>query len=208
MKIDRLQLVKLRNSFYKDGFRRMSLMLLLSLIINFILIITLLVSHERVQRPIYFAASMDGTLKRLSPVQDAVYNDTQLQTWISRVVPQLLHLNFLDYKDQLLANRQYFTADGWANFNKAFAPQIQQITSQRLLTSAIIPNTPAVTAKLLWNGVYSWYVDVPVQVTFEGQDRSSTVNQYVWHVLVQRVDNRTSSQMLGIRQVVVQNMGK
>ena len=100
MKIDRLQLVKLRNSFYKDGFRRISLMLLLSMIINFILIVTLLVSQNKVQKPIYFAAGMDGTLKKLTPVGDPVYNDEQIQQWVSKVIPSIMHLDFLSKEEK------------------------------------------------------------------------------------------------------------
>lgn len=208
MKIDRLQLVKLRNGFYKDGFRRMSLMLLLSLIMNFILIITLLISHNKVQKPIYFASGMNGTLKKLTPIGDAVYNDNQIIDWVTKVVPSIMKLDFVNYKTQLLANKKYFTTVGWTNFNEAFKTQVNQVVSKRLLTNAFIPSTPAITGQLLWNGVYSWYVEVPVRVTFEGQDGSSTMNQYVWKILVQRVDNRTNPELLGIRQIIVQKMGK
>jgi intracellular multiplication protein IcmL len=208
MKVDRLQLVKLRNSFYKDGFRRMSFMLLLSLIINLILMTSLLITHNKENRPIYFAAAADGSLKKLSPVKDAVYNTEQVQDWIAQKIPSILHLNFMDYKDQLLNSKKYFTPDGWSNFNSAFTPMIKQLKDKRLLTSAIIPHTPVVTSQIMLAGHYSWYVDVPVNITFESQDGSYTTNQYVWRVLVSRVDNRTNNQMLGIRQVVAQSMGK
>jgi len=208
MKVDRLQLVKLRNGFYKDGFRRMSFMLLLSLIINLILMTALLITHNKESRPIYFAATADGSLKKLDPVSDAVYSTEQISAWVAQKIPSILHLNFMDYKDQLLKSKKYFTPDGWSNFNNAFTSMIKQITNKRLLTSATIPHTPVVTDKLMLAGSYSWYVQVPVNVTFESQDGSYTMNQYVWRVLVSRVDNRTSSQMLGIKQIIVQDMGK
>ena len=208
MKIDRLQLVKLRNGFYKDGFRRMSLMLLLSMIINLILLVTVVSIHNKEQKPIYFAAGIDGKLKELTPVSSRVYTPQQIQNWISRVVPSILHLDFVKYRSQLLANKKYFTNEGWTNFNQAFEKQVDQIRDQRLVTSAIIPSTPAVTSEMQLNGVYSWYVQVPVKITFEGNNGEITVNQYVWQVLVQRVDSRNSDQLLGIRQVIVRDMGK
>ena len=208
MKIDRLQLVKLRNGFYKDGFRRMSLMLLLSMIINLILLVTVVSIHNREEKPIYFAADLDGKLKELTPVGSRVYSNLQIQNWISRVVPSILHLDFLKYKSQLLANKKYFTNEGWTNFTKAFEKQVDQIRDQRLVTSAIIPSTPAVTSEMKINGVYSWYVQVPVKITFEGTNGEVTVNQYVWQVLLQRVDNRKNDQLVGIRQVIVRDMDK
>ena len=62
MKVDRIALVKLRNGFYKDGFRRMTFVLLISLIVNLILIISLLITRNKVLPPVYFAANSDGSL--------------------------------------------------------------------------------------------------------------------------------------------------
>ena len=206
MKIDRLQLVKLRNGFYKDGFRRMSFILLLSLIINLILMTALLITENKSNKTTYFAAGIDGSLKQLIPVDQPVYSTEQVQSWVARIVPRLLHLNFKDYKSQLLETKQYFTPEGWSAFNSAFEDQIEQVVSNRLWASAYIPSTPAVTDELYYKGVYSWRVQVPVRITFEGQDGKATTNQYVWSVLVQRVDNRTNPNLLGIQQVVVRKM--
>ena len=168
----------------------------------------LLITHNKENKPIYFAATANGSLKKLDPVSDAVYNTDQIADWVAQKVPTLLHLNFKDYKDQLLQSKKYFTPDGWNNFNNAFTPMVKQIIAKRLLTSAVIPHTPIVTDKLMLAGVYSWYVQVPVDVTFESQDGSYTMNQYVWRIPISRVDNRTSNQMLGIKQIIVQDMGK
>ena len=203
MKIDRLELVKLRNNFYRDGFRRISFVLLLSVIINFILIISLLVAGKKeLPPPLYFASSADGSLAKLQPLKNAVYNKKQISSWISKVVPSLLELDFLNYRTQLDRSQKYFTPFGWSQFQDSFQTQLNQIKKQKLSASGVVTGAPVVTKELYLKGVYSWYVQVPIMITFEGAKGASSTNKYIWTILVSRVDNRKNNELVGIQQVI------
>ncbi len=202
MKIDRLELVKLRNGFYKDGFRRLSFVLLLSVIINLILIIALLVTRNRIPPPLYFASSQDGSLAKLQPLDQPVYNKDQVASWVSRAIPSILQLDFMNYRAQLNRSEKYFTTFGWTQFQDGFQAQLKQIKDQKLVASGVVSGAPVVTRELYLKGTYSWYVQVPVMITFEGANSKATTNSYTWTVLVSRVDNRKNDQLLGIQQVI------
>ena len=203
MKVDRIALVKLRNGFYKDGFRRMTFVLLLSLIVNLILVVALLITRNRTVPPVYFAANADGALVKLKPIINPVYNNKQIADWITRAIPNILQINFMQYRNQMQSSKNYFTSFGWGQFIKSFQPQLEQILNQHLTATGVTSGVPIVTEQLLLKGAYSWYVEVPVTITFEGASQKATTNTYVWKVLLSRVDNRKSNQLLGIQQVIV-----
>jgi intracellular multiplication protein IcmL len=203
MKVDRIALVRLRNGFYKDGFRRMTFVLLLSLIVNLILIIALLITRNRIAPPVYFAANADGVLVKLKPIINPVYNNKQISDWVTRAVPNILQINFMQFRNQMQSSKNYFTSFGWGQFIKSFQPQLDQIINQKLTATGVTAGVPVVTEQLLLKGAYSWYVEVPVMITFEGASGKATTNRYVWRILLSRVDNRKSNQLLGIQQVIV-----
>ena len=202
MKVDRIALVKLRNGFYKDGFRRMTFVLLLSLVVNLILVIALLITRNRDLPPVYFAANSDGALVKLKPIDNPVYNNQQISNWVTRAIPNILQLNFMQYRNQMQTSKTYFTSFGWSQFLKSFQPQLEQIKKQKLTASGVTSGVPVVTTQLLLKGAYSWYVEVPITITFEGAGHKASTNTYIWKILLSRVDNRKSNQLLGIQQVV------
>ena len=156
MKVDRIALVKLRNGFYKDGFRRMTFVLLISLIVNLILIISLLITRNKVLPPVYFAANSDGSLVKLKPIDNPVYNNQQIQDWVTRAIPNILQLNFMQFRNQMSTSKKYFTTFGWNQFLKSFQPQLDQIIKQHLTASGVTSGVPVVTMQLLLKGAYSW----------------------------------------------------
>jgi intracellular multiplication protein IcmL len=50
-------------------------------------------------------------------------------------------------------------------------------------------------------GVYTWQVQVPLLVTYQKGSEEET-QHLVWTVLLKRVDNNISDQLVGIAQVV------
>ena len=109
----------------------------------------------------------------------------------------------MQFRNQMSTSKKYFTTFGWNQFLKSFQPQLDQIIKQHLTASGVTSGVPVVTMQLLLKGAYSWKVQVPVTITFEGANQKATTNTYIWSLLVSRVDNRKSDQLIGIQQVVV-----
>ena len=128
---------------------------------------------------------------------------SRLQIGLLRAIPNILQINFMQFRRQMQTSKGYFTSFGWGQFMKSFQPQLQQIIDQKLTATGVVSGVPIVTEQLLLKGVFSWYVQVPVTITFEGGNQMSTTKTFVWKILLSRVDNRKSSQLLGIQQVVV-----
>jgi intracellular multiplication protein IcmL len=201
-----LELVKLRSDFYKDNFRRMVWVLLISLILNVILACSTIFFSHQTPRTYYFATTSDGRLIPMAPLSEPNMSDVAVTNWVSNNIPQVYALDFVHYRTQLQAMQGIFTPYGWQQFMQAFAPFLGTIVSQQLVTSATVTNVPIVVQKGQINGVYSWQVQVPLLISTQKAGQQTTQNVVV-RLIVQRINNIASQQLLGISQIVQQNQG-
>lgn len=196
-----LQAIKLRNDFYRDNFRRVVFILLLSVILNIVLIAVLFFISAKPSKVVYFASDNQGKLIKMQPLSQPVLSETALQSWVSRNVPKIYSLDYVHYRTQLNDIRQYFTAFGWNNFKRTFQPILSKILSEQYVVSAAITDVPYISAHAKLNGIYSWRVQVPIKVTFRKGNTATTSND-IMQLVVQRVNNATSDQLVGISQIV------
>ncbi|MDF2529143.1 MAG: hypothetical protein K0Q57_23 [Gammaproteobacteria bacterium] len=198
-----LELVKLRSDFYKDNFRRMVWVLLISLLLNVVLVFTLIFLGHQQPRTYYFATTTQGTLIPVVPLVEPNMSDTAVTSWVSNNLPQIYALDFVHYRTQLQGMEGLFTPYGWTQFLQASSPLLNNIVSQKLVLSATLTNVPIIVQKGTINGVYSWQVQVPLLIATQAGDQQSTQNVIV-RLIVQRVNNIASQQLLGISQIVQQ----
>lgn len=203
MSVSGLRQVVLRNDFYRDNFRRMVLLVSLSLILNIILVIALIYHQNEKAEPVYFATTPDGKLIKLEPLQSPILNDEAIISWVARAVTEVYSLDFMSYKEKTLQSKKYFTSYGWGQFLRAFDPTLTQIREEKLVTRAALLGAPIITAHKIIDGRYTWYVQVPLMITFQKGELSSN-KQIVWSVVLQRMNDTTadSFQPVGISQVV------
>ncbi|MDF2940585.1 MAG: hypothetical protein K0R66_1227 [Gammaproteobacteria bacterium] len=201
-----LELVKLRSDFYKNNFRHMIWVLLISLFLNLILACTLIFTSHQTPKSYYFATTSDGRLIPVIPLVQPNMSDTAVTSWVSNNLPQIYALDFVHYRSQLQDMQGLFTEFGWQQFMQASAGFLGNIVNQRLVVSATLTNVPIVVQKGLINGVYSWQVQVPLLISTQEGGQESTQNVIV-RLIVQRVNNIASQQLLGISQIVQQNQG-
>jgi intracellular multiplication protein IcmL len=201
-----LELVKLRSDFYKDNFRRMVWVLLISVCLNVVLVFSLIFFGHQQPRSYYFATTSDGRLITIVPLAEPNMSDTAVTTWVGNNLPQVYNLDFVHYRSQLQSMQGLFTPYGWQEFIQASGPLLSNIISQRLVVTATLTNVPIIVQKGLINGVYSWQVQVPLLISSQSGDQQSTQNVII-RMIVQRVNNIASQQLLGISQIVQQNQG-
>lgn len=196
-----LQAIKLRNDFYRDNFRRIVLIAILSFLLNIILMVVLYFTNTRPTQVLYFAVTQQGELIKMQPLSSPVLGSEQLQSWVTQNIPKIYALDYVHYQDELRDVRQYFTDYGWGQFSQAFQPTLNKIISGQYVVSAAVTDVPYIVGMKLVNGVATWQVQVPVKVTFRQGDQAST-EDVVWILVLQRVNNAASDQLVGISQIV------
>lgn len=205
---DALIAVEMRNTFYRDGQRKIMLILLLSIICNGVLaaILTYIVTHP--PAPKYFATSISGRITPLFPLDEPNQSDSAVLQWANQAAIASFSYNFVNYRTELQASSGFFTAEGWDQFLKALqdSNNLLAVKAKKLIVSAVATKAPVILQKGLLNGRYSWRVQMPMLVTYQSASEFSQQNTVVT-ILITRVSTINSPRGIGISQFVVAPAG-
>ena len=201
---DALTAVALRNNFYRDGQRKMILVLLVSMVANVILaaILTYIITHP--PAPKYFATSISGKIVPLFPVNEPNQSDPSVLQWANQAAIASFTYNFVNYRTELQASSGFFTADGWDQFLNALqqSNNLDAVKAKKLIVSAVATRAPIILQKGILNGVYAWRVQMPILVTYQSASEFTQQNNVVTMLIV-RVPTLNSPRGIGISQFVV-----
>lgn len=201
---DALTVVTLRNRFYKDGQRKMMVILLISMIANFLLalLVSYVVTHP--PAPKYFATSINGRITPLFALNEPNQSDSAVLQWSNQAAIAAFTYNFVNYRSELQASSGFFTADGWTQFLKALeeSNNLDAVKAKKLIVSAVATRAPIILQKGILNGRYAWRVQMPLLVTYQSASEFSQQSNVVT-LLITRVSTLNSPRGIGISQFVV-----
>lgn len=201
---DALTAVTLRNNFYRDGQLKLMVVLLLSVICNFILASTLVYIFTHPPAPKYFATSINGRITPLYPLNEPNQSDSAILQWTNQAAVAAFSYNFVNYRTELQASSGFFTADGWDQFLSALqsSNNLDAVKAKKLIVSAVATKAPVILQKGILNGRYSWRIQMPILVTYQSASEFTQQSNVVT-VLVTRVSTLNSPRGIGISQFVV-----
>ena len=201
---DALTAVALRNDFYRDGQRKMILILLISIVANFVLasILVYIILHP--PAPKYFATSINGRITPLFPLNEPNQSDSAVLQWANQAAIAAFTYNFVNYRSELQASSGFFTPEGWNQFLTALqqSNNLDAVKAKKLIVSAVATRAPIILQKGLLNGVFAWRVQMPILVTYQSASEFSQQNNVVT-MLITRVSTLNSPRGIGISQFVV-----
>jgi intracellular multiplication protein IcmL len=190
-----------RHEFYRDSYRRLMWLVLVSLVANIVLILLVVSFAGKHGRWYFYASTRDGQLLTLQQSRAPNLSDSAVLSWVNRVIPQIYTMNFLNYREVLNQKQKYFSLEGWGSFLRSFSPTITQIQQGQYDVHAAPSDVPVVTEKGVFQGKNMWQVQIPLIVSYQHGADEATQN-VVWSVLLQQQDNTKSDQLLAITQVV------
>ena len=194
---DALTVVTLRNQFYQDGQRKITVTLLISVISNVLLAMMLgyIVTHP--PAPKYFATSING---RITPL----FGLNEPNQWSNQAAIAAFTYNFVNYRAELQASSGFFTSVGWTQFLTALesSNNLDAVKAKKLIVSAVATRAPIILQKGVLNGRYAWRVQMPILVTYQSASEFSQQNNVVT-MLITRVSTLNSPRGIGISQFVV-----
>lgn len=200
---DPLALVYLRNEFYRDNFRRLVWLLLASIVLNIALGFGLIYTGGKTPGNYFFATTEMGQLIPLAATSQPLVSDTTVLNWVSNNVPKIYQIDFINYRTQLNQLQGYFTPSGWQSFVNAYSGQLKNLVDQKLVMSATPTDVPVITGSGVFSGVYKWQVQMPLVINLQQGD-TQTTQKVLLTIVVDRVNNVASQQVLGISQIVQQ----
>ena len=191
-------------AFHRDqhyGWRRAALTLLLVDLLLAGALVGYIVWHSTVY--ITVAATPDGRVIPVTPLDEPVMTDASLKSWTVAAVTEAFTLGHHDWRLRLSAARENFTDDGYESFVDGLHESLflDRLRDNLQVASAVARGAPVVTATHLFEGRIGWAIEFPLLVTF--QAGAQTVNQdLLARVLVMRVPIEERSTGIGIQQLI------
>jgi intracellular multiplication protein IcmL len=202
---DALELVKLRNNFYRDNYRKITGLLAFSLIIIFILTATLIYLIGNPPKPRYFATDSQGRLIQIPPLDEPNLSSAAVIQWTNMAIVGAFTFDFVNYRSQLQSISDYFTSEGWQAFIAALKPNLTAVTSKKLVASAVATGAPVVLQQGRLEGRYAWRIKMPMLITYSGTD--VTQQNVIATILVVRVSTLTTPKGIAIAQLIITSSG-
>lgn len=204
-----LELVVLRNNFYRDNYRRLMLVCLGLILLTGAL--TYWGLYERTHKPLpqYFATTYDGKLIPLIPLSEPGLSTNALLQWASEAAQACYTFNFVNFRKALQDIRIYFTKSGYQYFLKALkdSNNLDAVINKQMVVSATPTGAPVILKKGIYNdgstaGVYTWTVEIPMELEYRSaNDRFR--QKIVLTMIITRVSTLESPQGVGIASFVV-----
>jgi len=166
---DALQTVMLRNTFYRDSYRRVLAVLLVMVLINIGLGILIYDLIKNRPKPEYFATTTDGKVIRMYALSEPVVTSAELLQWATVAATSVNTYNFTNWRQSLQEASDNFTAKGWHDFQAQLkaSNNLVAVTTRKLSVTALATGAPTILDKGVINGVYKWKVRLPLLITYE-----------------------------------------
>lgn len=200
-----LELVNLRNNFYRDNYRNLMLVCLGLIMLAAALVYWAL--YERTHKPPaqYFATTYDGKLIPLIPLSEPSLTDNALLQWVTEAAVNSYTFNYVNYRKALQDVRIYFTQSGYQFFLKALSDSnnINAVRDKKLIVSAAPTGAPLILKKGLFNNeLFIWDVQLPMEISF--RSANDIIRQNVTlNMRITRVPTLESPSGVGIATYVL-----
>jgi intracellular multiplication protein IcmL len=131
-----------------------------------------------------------------------------LLSWVTLAATSTFTFDFFNYKDQLNAIKDYFTADGFSNFMASLQETdvLKTIEEKKLILSAVAIGPAIVLTEEGIDTKHTWRIQVPLIVRYQSANVDETRTQVV-EVLVTQVSTEDAPKGIGIAQYIAREIG-
>jgi intracellular multiplication protein IcmL len=202
---EELEIVRLRNDFYRDGFYKV--FTLLSMLLSAIVLLLIGSIYLFVSKPYPVGFFTDNDLRAFAPVPvtKPYIKQADLIQWVSQILPQAFTFDFVNYNNEINQLQQYFTPRGWSALLTQINIYANASTMQtaRQFVNASANGTPTIPNQGLIDGKYGWWIQMPLtlhKLTVSRHDELSITIQ----ALVIRVPTLNNLTGIQIENIIVQ----
>jgi intracellular multiplication protein IcmL len=205
---EQLQVTRLRDDFYRDGFYKVVVALVAIVIAIFSLIALSVYIYLDKPPPVTFATDNEWRILPPVPLEQQYLTTPDLIQWVSETLPAVFTYDFVNYTKQAKDVAQYFTTNGWG----IFLDKINQyanytnVVNSKLFINAHPAGAPFILNQGLIGDHYAWWVQMPINLDYITVGQSST-QPLIIQVLVVRVSTLNNLSGVGIDNIIVRKGG-
>ena len=154
------------------------------------------------------AATPDGRVIEMTPLDEPIMSDAALRNWTVSAVTEAFTLGHHDWRMRLADIRGYFTGEGYDGYLKALEDSLylDRIRENLQVAAAVATGAPVITAARLFAGHAAWQIEFPMLVTFQAGHRINH-QRLTARVLVMRVPLSENAAGIGIQQLIATRTG-
>lgn len=203
---EELHSVELRQTFYRDEFSRVVLIVFgLGIAIAMLLMFSIFLYTDR-PPPKIFPVGDEMRVQASVPLDKPYLSTPEVLQWVADVLPRSFVFDFNNYNAQLKAAEQFFTAEGWPIFLNQLNiyANYNNVQAYKLFVNGVADGAPFVLRQgvIQESGRYGWWVQMPVQITYDGYQPPAT-KRLTLQVLVVRVSTLNNLMGVGINNVIL-----
>lgn len=199
-----IEAVIARNRFYKGNYHLVMIALIFSVAIFFALISIIVYMINHPPAPRYFASTNDGRIMQVVPLDQPNLTQSQLLQWGNTAAIAAYTYSFSNWRKQLQGLSDYFTPEGWQRFIGALesSNNLDAVKSKKLIVSANTTGPAELIREGLFEGRYTWKVQVPLLVTYQGANNQFTQQSLMITMVITRLPTLTSTRGVGVMQLI------
>lgn len=204
MAAEDLQVIRLRDDFYRDGFNRILFCLLLIFGAIGLLVATSLYLFISKPPPVYFATDNEFRIVAPVPLNQPYIHTSDLLQWVNEAVSAAFTYDYLNFDREFEANKRYFTENGWKKYlellnNYAASKTLQ---ASKIFVNAALYSAPFIVNQGVLNDRYGWWIQVPMQIRSTGFQTNYS-QSVTFQTLVVRISTLNDLNGVAIDNIVV-----
>lgn len=150
----------------------------------------------------YFASD-NGRIFPLIPMSQPYRKAADVIQYAKDTMNRSFTLDFLNWRQQLEDTRQRYTRDGFKSFISSLQEAgVLDTVRNRRMNMSVTAGTGVLTKEGVENGVYVWFVEVPIEVKLAGQSNELPPQRFLATVRVERVSTLDAIEGIGVGQLV------
>ena len=173
-----LQIVRLKDDFYRDGFQKALVAFCIIVAAILSLICTSLYLYLSKPKPITFNTGKEWRIIPPIPVDQPFKTTPKALQWISTTLSSIFNFDFIHYSKELNNNKRYFTSNGWNNYLEIINlyTNTNNIQHNKLFVRGTADGAPitqrpeGILKTGAFAGRYSWLVRMPIILNFYGSN--------------------------------------
>ena len=149
------------------------------------------------------AATPDGRVIEMTPLDEPIMSDAALRNWTVSAVTEAFTLGHHDWRLRLAAIRPHFTDDGYESFVASLEESLflDRLRDNFQVAAAVATGAPVITAVHVFDGKAAWAIEFPLLVTFRAGSRRAS-QDLLARALVMRVPLSDRATGIGIQQLI------
>lgn len=205
---EELQVVRLRDDFYRDGFNKVLVALATILAAIGFLIAIILYLYFSEPAPLHFSTDREWRILPPVPLDQPYLNTPDLIQWVSETLPAVLTYDFVNYSTELKDKEQYFTPNGWKKYTDLINiyANYNTIQTSKMFVNSFADGAPFIINQGVLEGKYAWWVQMPINVHYITVDKSNGQPLLI-RALVVRVSTLNNLSGVAIENILVSRGG-